>query len=123
MNPIIASFQTADTPAPAGTVAAGFLVTLTPIHPDSALAQAAGLVLTEGELAAVGDSLSVLVPLDSRTATFADVPPGSYRGSVAVVDANHRELAPGVVDTAILVIAETATVSIPVPTSLTLTRP
>ena len=116
MNPVKATFETRDQSFADGVVPIGFLLTLTPV------------VAGEGDQVVEVTSLSAppitaTAALDAREITVADVPVGTYVGKIALVDASGAELAPAVVDPAPIVIVEAQTLSFPVPTSLTLTRP
>ena len=110
MNPVKAMYETTDQPFPKGTKAAGFLLTLTLVVDQLPEGEAAPTVTGRGAL-------------DAREITIEDVPPGVYVGKIALVDADDKELAPAVVDPATLIITDVAPVSLPVPSSLSLTRP
>lgn len=113
MNPVKATFEATETPFPAGTVAAGFLLSL--------VAQAGTEVPPAGDVPMRG--YSGRCGLGDREITIADVAPGTYIGTIALVDADGAPLAPGVTDPAPIVVAEVSSLSFPVPSSLTLTRP
>ena len=100
MTNAIYDFTTAAQDFPAGTVAAGYHLTLTETTTGAVLIGTAALGQTE--------------------VTVADVPAGTYTASIALVDASGSPLAPAVVAVSPLVVAPPAptTVSLAVPTSL-----
>lgn len=119
MNPVLAKFTAVDQKFPVGTNAAGFLLTLTPIA-DPAAPGAAGSPPAPVEPA---KPITRQVALDAREITVEDVPPGRYNGKIALIDIDGAELAPPAVDPAVLVITVISDVVLPVPTTLSLTRP
>jgi hypothetical protein len=121
MDPVLVAFQVANQPFPADTVAAGFLLVL---HPDPA---------ADGSQP---DDVTQLIPLDAVSQdptpgapagllvyTLPNVPIGTYAGSIALVDGSGLALAPAVsaVDKLVVAASGPVTVSLPVPTTLTLT--
>lgn len=110
MNPVKAMFDATDRAFPKGTTAAGFLLTLTLVVDN----------LPDGEVA---PTVTGRAGLDARELTIDDVPFGTYIGKIALVDTDGNELAPAIVDPAPLTVADASPVTLPVPSSLTLTRP
>ncbi len=109
MNPVVAKFKTTDLTFPAGTVGAAFLLTLTE--------KTTGAVVT--------GLLPINAPANAdgfRLITIANVPPGTYTGSMATVDAASKPIADAVTDPADLVITAVQDVTIAVPSELALTR-
>jgi hypothetical protein len=100
MTNAIYDFMTQTQEFPAGTVAAGYHLTLKEATTGAVLVGTAALGQTE--------------------VTVADVPPGTYSASIALVDAAGVPLAPAVVAAFALVVAPPAptTVSLAVPTTL-----
>ena len=113
MNPVKATFATAMQSFPVGTQAAGFLLTLT-----EQLAPVA-----DGEIQPTPRVVTGRGHLDATEILIDDVPVGTYIGKIALVDSADEELAPAVVDLAPIVIADAQPLSLPVPSSLILTRP
>lgn len=108
-NPVKASFEVQTQKFASGTVAVGFLLTLTGQPSPIDGTTPADVTATAG--------------LDATDITIPDVPVGVYVGSIALVDASNKPVSPAVSDPAPITIAAVADVSFPVPTTLTLTRP
>ena len=100
MTNAIYDFTTQAQDFPAGTVAAGYHLTLTETTTGAVLIGTAALGQTE--------------------VTVADVPAGTYTASIALVDATGVALSPAVLAAVALVVAPPAptTVSLAVPVSL-----
>jgi len=97
MTSAVYDFTTASQDFPAGTVAAGYHLTLTEMSSGAVLLGTAALTETE--------------------VSIADVPPGTYSASIALVDGSGAALAPAVVA------AEPFVVAPPTPTTISLAVP
>lgn len=104
---ITAEVKSKLTAFPVGTAAAGFLITLRPTNGDQPIQRLFALS-------------SLVFEDDKATLSIPDVPAGTYEGSIGLVDGSSAFLAPAITAAGLIEVTEPATVSFPVPFSLTL---